>query len=57
MQSEHITLGWGRDFSDVTPLRGVVLGGGEQELDVSVTVIPDSEELPTGVLLEPGSTD
>jgi transglutaminase-like putative cysteine protease len=57
VQSEHITLGWGRDFSDVTPLRGVVLGGGEQELDVSVTVIPDSEELPTGVLLEPGNTD
>ncbi|WP_229487778.1 transglutaminase family protein [Pseudoduganella lutea] len=25
---EHITLGWGRDFSDVTPMRGIVLGGG-----------------------------
>jgi transglutaminase-like putative cysteine protease len=40
VQDEHITLGWGRDFSDVTPMRGVVLGGGSQELDVRVTVIP-----------------
>jgi transglutaminase-like putative cysteine protease len=35
---EHITLGWGRDFSDVTPLRGVINGGGEQVLAVKVTV-------------------
>ncbi len=40
VQCEHITLGWGRDFSDVTPMRGVVLGGGEQVLDVRVTVTP-----------------
>lgn len=33
---EFVTLGWGRDFGDVTPLRGVVLGHGKQELDVSV---------------------
>ena len=36
--SEHITLGWGRDFSDVTPLRGIINGGGEQTLEVKVTV-------------------
>ena len=40
VQCEHITLGWGRDFSDVTPMRGVVLGGGNQELEVRVTVTP-----------------
>jgi transglutaminase-like putative cysteine protease len=40
VQHDHITLGWGRDFSDVTPMRGVVLGGGEQELEVQVTVTP-----------------
>jgi len=33
---EFVTLGWGRDFGDVTPLRGVVLGHGEQQLAVSV---------------------
>jgi transglutaminase-like putative cysteine protease len=37
---EHITVGWGRDFSDVTPLRGVINGGGEQKLEVKVTVSP-----------------
>jgi transglutaminase-like putative cysteine protease len=40
VQQEHITLGWGRDFSDVTPLRGVVLGGGTHKLQVNVTVSP-----------------
>jgi transglutaminase-like putative cysteine protease len=40
VQHEHITLGWGRDFSDVTPMRGIVLGGGAQALDVQVTVTP-----------------
>lgn len=36
----YITLAWGADFADVVPLRGVILGGGEQTLDVSVTVMP-----------------
>ena len=35
---EHITLAFGRDFSDVTPLRGVILGGGQHRLEVSVDV-------------------
>jgi transglutaminase-like putative cysteine protease len=40
VQHEHIVLGWGRDYSDVTPLRGIVLGGGQQQLGVQVTVTP-----------------
>jgi transglutaminase-like putative cysteine protease len=40
VDDEHVTLGWGRDFGDVTPMRGVILGGGEQELKVRVTVAP-----------------
>ena len=39
---EHVTLAWGRDFSDVTPARGVILGGGEQELAAQVTVSPEA---------------
>lgn len=35
---EFIIVAWGRDFMDVTPLRGVVLGGGEHTLEVRVTV-------------------
>ena len=38
---DFVTLGWGRDFSDVTPLRGVILGGGIQTLEARVTVTPD----------------
>jgi transglutaminase-like putative cysteine protease len=41
--TEHVTLGWGRDFSDVTPLRGVIHGGGAQKLDVTVRVEREPE--------------
>jgi transglutaminase-like putative cysteine protease len=37
---EHLTIGWGRDFLDVTPVRGVIHGGGTQTLEVKVTVGP-----------------
>jgi len=37
---EHIVLAYGRDFSDVSPLRGVILGGGAHTAEVSVTVKP-----------------
>jgi transglutaminase-like putative cysteine protease len=37
---EHITLAWGRDYSDVCPLKGVFVGGGSHALDVSVDVLP-----------------
>ena len=36
----YITLAWGADFADVVPLRGVILGGGAQEMTVSVSVAP-----------------
>jgi transglutaminase-like putative cysteine protease len=36
---QHITLGWGRDYGDVSPLRGVMLGGGEHQLSVAVDVL------------------
>jgi transglutaminase-like putative cysteine protease len=36
---QHITTAWGRDYSDVTPLKGVVFGGGgKQILSVAVDV-------------------
>jgi hypothetical protein len=41
-QLSHVTLAWGRDFGDVSPLRGIILGGGEHELAVRVTVTPQS---------------
>jgi len=35
---EHVTLAWGRDFSDASPLKGVILGGGAHQLSVAVDV-------------------
>lgn len=40
---EHVTIGWGRDYSDVAPLRGVLLGGGAHTVAISVTVAPEDE--------------
>lgn len=36
----HVTLAWGRDYSDVSPLRGLILGGGSHTLRVSVDMEP-----------------
>jgi transglutaminase-like putative cysteine protease len=41
--TNHITLAWGRDFSDVSPLRGLILGGGDHTLKVGVDVEPLEE--------------
>ncbi len=36
--TDHVAVAWGRDFGDVSPLRGIILGGGSHELSVSVQV-------------------
>jgi transglutaminase-like putative cysteine protease len=36
---QHITLAWGRDYADVTPLKGIAFGGGQHTLSVSVDVL------------------
>jgi transglutaminase-like putative cysteine protease len=41
--NRHVTIAWGRDFSDVSPIRGVLLGSGEHTLKVAVDVIPLNE--------------
>jgi transglutaminase-like putative cysteine protease len=40
VKDEHVLLGWGRDFSDVSPVRGVILGGGDHAVSVSVDLEP-----------------
>ncbi len=42
--TQHITLAWGRDFGDVSPLRGVILGGDGHAPEVAVTVTPYDEQ-------------
>jgi transglutaminase-like putative cysteine protease len=46
--TDHVAVAWGRDFGDVSPLRGVILGGGKHQLTVVVSVTetgtaPDQE--------------
>ena len=36
----HVTLAWGRDYGDVSPLRGLILGGGGNTLMVEVDMEP-----------------
>jgi transglutaminase-like putative cysteine protease len=38
--TDHVAVAWGRDFGDVSPLYGVILGGATHELSVSVNVEP-----------------
>jgi transglutaminase-like putative cysteine protease len=40
VNQRHVTLAIGRDYGDVTPLRGVIRGGGEHALRVGVSVLP-----------------
>jgi transglutaminase-like putative cysteine protease len=39
--TDHVTVAWGRDFDDVSPVRGVLFGGGSHRLSVMVDVDPD----------------
>jgi transglutaminase-like putative cysteine protease len=42
--TDHIAVAWGRDFGDVSPLRGVILGGADHKLSVTVRVSPEGEQ-------------
>jgi transglutaminase-like putative cysteine protease len=46
-REDHITIACGRDFSDVTPMRGTILGGGRHNLSVAVHVEALSDEAAT----------
>ncbi len=38
VSDSHIALAWGRDYADVTPVKGISLGGGSQTVEVEVYV-------------------
>lgn len=42
---EHITVGWGRDYGDVSPVNGFIFGGGHHQVAVAVDVNPLPERL------------
>ncbi len=37
---DHVVVAWGRDYSDVCPVQGVIVGGGEHRMNVSIDVAP-----------------
>jgi transglutaminase-like putative cysteine protease len=39
---EHITFAWGRDYGDVSPINGFIMGGGAHQVSVAVDVVPRS---------------
>lgn len=39
----HLTIAWGRDFGDVTPVKGITIGGGKHTLEVAVHVVKDGQ--------------
>ena len=41
---DYVCLAWGRDVSDVSPLRGVIHGGASHSLEGGVTVMPLDEK-------------
>lgn len=49
---EHIVVSWGRDYSDVSPLRGVIWGGGKHRISIGVDVVPLTEAELTEELAE-----
>ena len=40
VDGDHLTLAWGRDYSDVAPVKGVAIGGADHVINVSVRVTP-----------------
>lgn len=48
VSTDHVVLAIGRDYSDVAPIGGVLLGSGRQKLSVAVDVIPISEDAEPG---------
>lgn len=41
---KHITLAWGRDYEDVSPIKGVIFGGGAHTIQVAVDVAQVNHE-------------
>lgn len=39
--SRHVVVAYGRDYADVTPLRGVTMGGIAPQLSVAVDMVPE----------------
>ena len=52
---EHVTLAWGRDYGDVSPINGFMVGGGSHKVSVAVDVALAAE--PRGSRMEGGDRE
>ena len=41
VSTDYIVVAWGRDYTDVCPIQGVIVGGGDHKMHVSVDVAQD----------------
>jgi transglutaminase-like putative cysteine protease len=44
VRDEHVTLAWGRDYGDISPINGVIFGGGDHGVEVAVDVTPSASQ-------------
>jgi transglutaminase-like putative cysteine protease len=42
---QHITTAWGRDYLDVSPVNGLLIGGGEHQVSAQVDMVPENERI------------
>ncbi|GBQ67463.1 putative cysteine protease [Ameyamaea chiangmaiensis NBRC 103196] len=47
---EHVITAYGRDYRDISPVRGMILGGGRGSMSVEVDLLPCDEAQARGVL-------
>jgi transglutaminase-like putative cysteine protease len=46
VSESHVTASWGRDYGDVAPVAGIILGGHDHVVEVGVDVIPVDRVMP-----------
>lgn len=51
MCDDHIVVARGRDYTDVSPIDGIVSSSGAQKLKVEVDVVPDGEPMPEAITM------
>ena len=57
VSTDHVVLANGRDYTDVAPIGGVLVGSGRQKLSVAVDVIPMPEATPDAMVAEAASRE
>ncbi|MEM8781712.1 MAG: transglutaminase family protein [Planctomycetota bacterium] len=43
VDTDHVTVAWGRDYGDVTPVKGLIVGGGQHTVEARVDIVPEGD--------------